>query len=237
MKIPRVFQRVPICLFFCVAFVAPVLRAQSNAGSAVEKSGFDGPAELPRVYVKSSLADTPSPGKALEVKEGDNLQEALNRAACGDIVRLQAGAEFRGTFRLPAKQCDDAHWITIRTSAADSDLPAEGSRIFPCYAGVESLADRPAFKCTSNKNVMAKIAFSPPRAAADRSNCSGANHYRFIRNRNHPSARRHCLQPGFDGKGWSSRSHHLRPGLDAWDRGRRNHARHHALRSYLRRSC
>ncbi len=160
MKIPRVFQRVPICLFFCVAFVTPVLRAQSNAGSAVEKSGFDGPAELPRVYVKSSLADTPSPGKALEVKEGDNLQEALNRAACGDIVRLQAGAEFRGTFRLPAKQCDDAHWITIRTSAADSDLPAEGSRIFPCYAGVESLADRPAFKCTSNKNVMAKIAFA-----------------------------------------------------------------------------
>ncbi|HKS73188.1 MAG TPA: hypothetical protein VJQ82_08325 [Terriglobales bacterium] len=180
MKLLRVLQSAPVCLFFSFTLLAPALLAQANTGNAAEKPGFDGPAELPRIYVKSSLAETPSPGKQVKVKEGDNLQEAVNHAACGDTLQLQAGGAFQGMLRLPAKQCDDAHWITIRTGAPDAELPAEGTRIFPCYAGIESLPDRPAYKCPSNKNVMAKIIFAAKGGSGPIELQNGANHYRFI---------------------------------------------------------
>src|SRR5205823_8514024 len=94
-------------------------------------SGFDGPAELPRVYLKTTLADTPTPGKTTSVNAGGDFQGALNSASCGDTIQLQAGAIFTGPFTLPAKSCDDQHWITIRTGASDSSLPAEGTRVTP----------------------------------------------------------------------------------------------------------
>jgi hypothetical protein len=178
MKLLDFFKRTIVCsLWIAVLLLYP---AAMNAQSPQERSGFDGPAELPRVYVKSSLADTPTPGHVLQVKQGGSLQEALNHAACGDTIQLEAGATFQGLFRLPAKQCDDAHWIMIRTSAADSDLPPEGTRITPCYAGVDSLPDRPAFKCASVKNVMAKIAFLAKGGSGPIEVSNGANHYRFL---------------------------------------------------------
>ena len=70
---------------------------------------FDGPAELPRVYVKSAVADTPAPGKVWRLKEGDSIQQALQRAACGDVIELQPAARFDGSFELPSKSCDDSH--------------------------------------------------------------------------------------------------------------------------------
>jgi hypothetical protein len=114
------------------------------AETPVTTGNFDGPAELPRVHVKSALRDTPAPGKAKMVRAGDNLEEALNQAACGDTLKLEAGAVFSGHFLFPAKHCDDAHWIIVRTSAPDAALPAEGTRLTPCYAGVASLPGRPA---------------------------------------------------------------------------------------------
>src|SRR5260370_7689761 len=66
-------------------------------------SGFDGPAELPRVTVASSMADTPARGSIVAVNAGGDLQAALNNAFCGDIVELQAGATLPGKFRVPAK--------------------------------------------------------------------------------------------------------------------------------------
>ena len=90
---------------------------------------FDGPAELPRVYVQSALADTPAPGSVISVPKGGDFQQALNSATCGDIIELQAGAVFVGNFTIPALACDDAHWIIVRTSAPDSSLPPEGTRI------------------------------------------------------------------------------------------------------------
>ena len=140
---------------------------------------FDGPAELPRVYVKSSLADTPAPGSSHTVATMASLQSALSSARCGDTILLQAGATFQGTVVLPAKNCDDNHWIILRTSAPDSALPPEGTRLTPCYAGVTSLPGRPSFACSSSRNVLAKIAFagtgSGPIVLAD-----GATHYRLI---------------------------------------------------------
>src|SRR3979490_2201116 len=104
--------------------------------SSWAKGSYDGPAELPRVTVASSLADTPARGSIIAVNAGGNLQAALNNAFCGDTIELQAGATFTGAFTLPAKSCDSGHWIIVRTSAANSALPAEGQRITPCYAGV-----------------------------------------------------------------------------------------------------
>jgi Putative Ig domain len=147
--------------------------------SPANTGNVDGPAELPRLYVKSSLADTPAPGATRTVKNQATLQAALDSAKCGDTILLQAGTTFDGTVVLPAKTCDDAHWIVLRTSAPDSALPPEGTRLTPCYAGVTSLPGRPPLGCSSPKNVLATIAFSSsgsgPIVMAD-----GANHYRLI---------------------------------------------------------
>lgn len=158
---------------------------QSAPPKAGAKSGptsqgqFDGPAELPRTYVKTALADTPAHGKLVVLKSGDNLQTALDSASCGDTIQLEAGASFAGRFRLPKKACDDTHWIILRTSAPDGVLPAEGTRITPCYAGVAALPGRPAFRCPAVKNVMARIVLAGqgegPILFSD-----GANHYRII---------------------------------------------------------
>jgi hypothetical protein len=140
---------------------------------------FDGPAELPRVYLQTTMADTPAPGKTISVAQGGDFQEALNSASCGDTIELQAGATFSGQFTAPAKSCDDQHWIIIRTSAPDSALPAEGNRVTPCQAGVTSLPGRPAFSCKSTQHVLATLVFegtgNGPIFFAD-----GANYYRLV---------------------------------------------------------
>ena len=147
--------------------------------SSSSASGFDGPAELPRVYLQSTMANSPAPGNTITVNAGGDFQAALNSANCGDTISLQAGATFTGIFTFPAKNCDANHWIIVRTSAPDSALPTEGSRLTPCYAGVASLPGRPALNCASTANVMAKLVMalggSGPIFFA-----SGANYYRMV---------------------------------------------------------
>ena len=154
--------------------------ATGNFGvTIVAGSNYDGPAELPRATVPSTMSNTPAPGSVINVNAGGDLQAALNNAHCGDTIHLQAGATFSGKFMVPAKNCDDSHWIIVRTSSSDSALPAEGQRATPCFAGVASLEGRPQYPCTNPKNVMAKIQIQTqgngPIQFAD-----GANHYRFI---------------------------------------------------------
>ncbi len=146
--------------------------------TATNGTKHDGPAELPLVYVKTALVDTPAPGKSVSVKAGGDLQRALDQAACGDTIRLEPGASFRGSFTLPAKNCDNSHWIIVRSGAPDSSLPPEGMRLTPCYAGVASLPGRPPFPCPKVEMVTAKIessAGSVPLLVGD-----GANHYRLL---------------------------------------------------------
>ncbi len=156
-----------------------IARAFTVSVTSASTGNFDGPAELPRVYIQSSMADTPAPGATLPVDTSAALQSTLNSAQCGDTITLKAGATFNGIVVLPAKNCDDNHWIVLRTSAPDSALPPEGTRLTPCYAGVASLPGRPAFKCSSTNNVLAKIVHndtgSGPIVLAD-----GANHYRLL---------------------------------------------------------
>jgi hypothetical protein len=146
----------------------------SQSSSPGQNGSYDGPAELPRIYLQTTVVDTPSPGATSTVDAGGNLQTALNAADCGDTVELQAGATFNGDYKLPAKACDDSHWITVRTSAPDASLPPEGTRITPCYAGV-ALLHGLSLNCGSATNVMAKLVGFPALQAE-----SGSNHYRLI---------------------------------------------------------
>ncbi|HKX27554.1 MAG TPA: hypothetical protein VJ302_07675 [Blastocatellia bacterium] len=113
--------------------------------------------ELPRFYLDTSY--NPSTREPKLVAAGSNLQAAINAAQPGDVLTLQAGATFTGNFNLPAKP--GSGWITIRSAAPDSSLPAPGKRITPDYA-----------------NVLPKIVSpnSDPALIAK----PGAHHYRFI---------------------------------------------------------
>jgi hypothetical protein len=129
--------------------------------------------------METSMQSTPAPGKVIHVRSGQNLEDALEKASCGETIELQAGATF-GKVLLPAKKCDDAHWIILRTSAPDAKLPPEGTRMLPCYAGVTALPGRPEFHCPSNENVLAKIEFEGKGGSGPIVFASGANHYRLI---------------------------------------------------------
>jgi len=163
-----------MCLFFTAFSLI------GDQGRADESGTFDGPAELPRMHVKSSLSDTPAPGKIRQVSAGNNLQQALNAADCGDTLQLQRGAAFTGKFVFPAKKCDDSHWIIVRTGAPNSALPPEGTRLTPCYSGVAALPGRPSFQCNSTDNVLAKLDYPAKSGSGPIAFASGANHYRLI---------------------------------------------------------
>jgi hypothetical protein len=171
-RIRHVVSRCILCLLF--------LPIAITIAASQEKAGFDGPAELPRVKVSTSLADTPAPGKVRMMKPGEKLQDILDAAACGDTIKLEAAATYTGLFTLPAKHCDDKHWIIIRSSAPDSALPAEGTRINPCYAGVASLPGRPAFKCDAKASAMPRLMYDGRGGSGPLLLADGANHYRLI---------------------------------------------------------
>jgi hypothetical protein len=114
--------------------------------------------ELPRVYMDTSYPALK--GDTLVVSAGANLQEAINSAKCGDVVRLASGATFVGNFVLPNKgECKA--WIIIQSDPADSNLPAPGSRIEPSYT-----------------NAMPKVFSNNVSPAITTAN--GANHYRLV---------------------------------------------------------
>jgi hypothetical protein len=125
-----------------------------NARAASEKND----PELPRVLIDTTYISPK--GNTITVSSTGNLQESVNRAKCGDVVKLAAGATFVGNFVLPNKgECKD--WIVIRSDTPDSNLPKPGVRITPAYSSVLS-------KVFSDNAGPAIVA------------AAGANHYRFI---------------------------------------------------------
>jgi putative Ig domain-containing protein len=167
------------------SFTAKVTDASGNSATGAfsltvsSNGGFDGPAELPLIYIQSAMANTPAPGSTITVNAGGDFQSALNSADCGDTIQLQAGATFTGSFTFPANSCNDSNWIIVRTSADDSALPTEGTRLTPCYAGIASLPGRPALNCASTTNVLAKLVM-PASGSGPVAFAAGANHYRLV---------------------------------------------------------
>ncbi len=92
--------------------------------------------------------------QTIDVNAGDDLQAALDRAHPGDIIRLQPGATFVGTFVLPAKPSPGI--ITVRSAATDRDLPGPNQRINPDYARflpkLQSPTSEPAIRTAPRAN-------------------------------------------------------------------------------------
>jgi hypothetical protein len=151
-------SRLKTLAFFClvmgliVCFALPALatapptgeNAYCGKGNVAQFGGKDGVAELPKACYYTALDGTPSPGKQIRIAGGSDVAAAIDRAKCGDTLLLAAGASYQVT-ELPAKKCDDQHYITVRTDTPDAKLPPEGTRISPAWAGVASLPGRPAF--------------------------------------------------------------------------------------------
>ena len=118
---------------------------------------------LPQKWVKSdydrpggtvtNVADTGDP-----IQNGVNFQAALDNAQAGDVIVLDAGATYEGSFKLRKKPGND--WIYIESSALDL-LPAEGNRVTP-----QDEVNMPMLEVTSD---------SIPLVWAE----AGAHHYRF----------------------------------------------------------
>lgn len=92
--------------------------------------------------------DTPTSDATISVPAGGNLQAAIDVAQPGDTILLAPGATYSGSFVLPAKA--GSSYITIRSAAPDSSLPAAGVRVTPSHAPVLAriqggVAGMPAF--------------------------------------------------------------------------------------------
>ncbi len=109
----------------------------------------------------SVMTSAENKGSVIIVKAGGDFQAALDRARPGDTIQLQAGATFKGAFKLPKKT--GAEFITIRSSASDSQLPPADTRIDPKrYADVLP-------------KIVSDVKGEPAIFAGE-----GAHHFRFI---------------------------------------------------------
>ena len=141
-KEPRNYKRVALVLLVCLTLVvitsiAVYVIAQQRRARLVEVNGA-----------------------TITVKAGGDFQAALNRAKSGDTILLEAGATFNGSFTLPKKTGEQ--FITIRSSAPDSQLPAPNQRIDPARFA----------------KVLPKIISTTAEPAIKTED--GAHHYRFI---------------------------------------------------------
>src|SRR5262252_7323637 len=66
------------------------------------------------IFVLGTIC-TSTKAATIVVAAGGDLQAAINTATCGDVVLLQAGATWDGTF-LYSHNCPDSNRITIRSS-------------------------------------------------------------------------------------------------------------------------
>ena len=110
-----------------LALLAPLACAQGRGGAGVRAPVA--PPPLPREFVDTTpVAPT---GKTIHVPARGDFQAALNTARPGDVITLEAGATYTGSFVLPAKTGNG--WITVQTDKLDG-LPPAGTRVTPAHA-------------------------------------------------------------------------------------------------------
>lgn len=111
---------------------------QLGAGTQVlrlvaDSSGASATGNIDRMqFTAGGTSPSPSGGSTVTVLPGQDLQGAIDAAQPGDTILLQPGAVYPGGLILRAKT--GASFITIRSAAPDSSLPAAGVRITPAYA-------------------------------------------------------------------------------------------------------
>jgi hypothetical protein len=71
----------------------------------------------------------------IAVPAGGKLQDAIDAAQPGDVITLEPGATYVGSFVLRDKGAIN-DYITIRSAAPDASLPPAGTRITPAYAAL-----------------------------------------------------------------------------------------------------
>jgi len=108
---------VRLCAVLAAAAVTPV--AALAAALPAPPQTFDSSYVAPR-------------GAILRVAAGQSLQAALNNARLGDTIVLQAGATYRGSFKLPNKTVGSG-WIYVVSSRL-ANLPPPGTRVSPANA-------------------------------------------------------------------------------------------------------
>jgi hypothetical protein len=128
---PRSRSRLAVFSTKLIAILATVFLWSSCSDTTEPEEARDPTdPELPRVFIDTRYQ--PPSGITIVVNAGADLQAALDAADPGDVLVLEAGASFEGSFTLPAKSGDD--WIVIRSSAPDAQLPPQGERIDPSFA-------------------------------------------------------------------------------------------------------
>jgi Bacterial Ig domain/Putative peptidoglycan binding domain/Abnormal spindle-like microcephaly-assoc'd, ASPM-SPD-2-Hydin len=185
-------QRVGIMIVLALAIIIPAHSAFAQSapsgpdnkyclpGNIPEFGTSDGPAQLPENCFYTALSATPSPGSVVSVPVSSTrpaIQTIVNNLQCGQTLQFQAGASYDvSNLTFPAKNCSSNDWITVETSDYNQ-LPPEGTRISPCWAGVASLPGRPAYACPANgpEDVMAQLTLDP-----DTNISVPGDHYRFI---------------------------------------------------------
>lgn len=117
----------PALLAFVITLVPQGPAAEVTQGRPAAEPTAPAAPKLPRFAV--SIDPVPSPTRTLTVRAGDDLQRAINNARGGDVIELQAGAQFEGPFRLPNR--DDDGWVIIRAAIADDALGGADGRLLP----------------------------------------------------------------------------------------------------------
>jgi putative Ig domain-containing protein len=146
-----------------------------TTSNQVQNFTGDGPAGPLQTCFYTGTDQTPSPGAQTHIKKGASLQSAINAAACGDTLLLDPTGDW-STVTLTRKNCPSTKWITIRADVSDAQLPPEGTRLTPCYAGLSSLPGRPAYSCSNPVRVIPTITLT---ASSDSIIASG-DHYRLL---------------------------------------------------------
>jgi len=118
-----------------------------------------GTPQLPMVILDTTYA-APVGGAKWRPLTSTEFQNALNSAALGDVIELQAETIYTGPFTLPNKTTGTG-WIYVRSSAYAS-LPAPGTRVGPSHA-----------------SLMPKLVIAANQSGAIRT-ATQAHHYRFV---------------------------------------------------------
>ena len=170
-----------LCFLATAAWGQSVVSGEFTSSGTMQTPGSWGftAATLPSPLLlnwNTAIANTASPGSTLTIcssgctYNNSQLQQALTDVQCGQTLTIQENGIYPmgSGLVVPAKDaahngpCGPGKWITIRTAAAAANLPAEGTRVTPCYMGLPStaLVGYPSYSCSSPARHVPQIIFN-----------------------------------------------------------------------------